>query len=95
MAQRMMSRRYRNKSAREDVISKSSSTDNGAADDDSRFQQIRNKLEENKQSSDNQFCHLMAEIQKVSLRMDTLEIEQTQIVNSLDFVSKDVGDIQT
>ena len=94
MAQCVMSRRYRNKSASEDVISKSSSTDNGAADEESRFQQILNKLEENKQSSDNQFRHLMAEIQKVSLRMDTLEKEQTQIVNALDFVSKDVEDVQ-
>lgn len=55
-----------------------------------KLKQILNKLGNNKTSADSHYRQLMAEIQKTSARIDTIEKEQTQVVNALDYVRKDV-----
>mgnify|MGYP001797999101 CR=1 FL=1 len=61
---------------------------------DTNIQQILQKLDEMKTTSDAQYQNLLQAVNKVNQRLDSLETEQNQVIESLDFVSKDVKDLK-
>ena len=61
---------------------------------DTNIQQILQKLDEMKPTSDAQYQNLLQAVNKVNQRLDSLETEQNQVIESLDFVSKDVEDLK-
>lgn len=61
---------------------------------DPEVKQILQKLDEMKKTSDAQYQNLLQAVNKVNQRLDSLETEQNQVIESLDFVSKDVEDLK-
>ena len=73
---------------------KSATTTDGG-DHDNSFQQILEKLDENKKSSDSQYNKLLSEIHKISSRLSIIEEEHTGFKTYLEFLNQEVEDMKS
>ena len=60
----------------------------------SLYQQILTKLQENKNSADSQYESLLQAINRINSRLDTLETEHKEFIDCMDFMSKEIKELQ-